>query len=135
MPFPNGVTGDFAMLEGILTIIRLLVPFLYEVVFGNASTKAWFKKNGLTLLWLLFIILMLGVVLRVAGVLSRTNHDNIALTAQNTTLTHRVQQLELQCPKPHSPTVTSSRYTRDPHARATQDLLDELRQIKTNEEH
>jgi hypothetical protein len=136
----TGGTGDFAMLTGAITIVRLVWPFLREVFFGRESTKAWFKKNGLTLVWMLFIVLMLGAIVNKEG------QDNASLTADNAALRVQVKQLQTQGPAlcPHKPAeipqVASSHYVPAPspadaeHDKQQQAVLDELRQIKNDEE-
>lgn len=103
--------GDMMTLLGLL---KLLWPFLREAIFGNASVKAWAKRNFTFLLWLTLMAIMLGIVFRMAYLLNQANGDlwhlqhaaknyatavnsykgaNEALRSDNTRLQNRVDGL------------------------------------------
>jgi hypothetical protein len=141
------------MLVTTINLFRMAWPFLREVLFGRDSVKAWVKKNGITLIWMLFIILMLVVVLKLVMLSNREANDIKNLTDQKTDLEQQLKAeqtveagLRAQIDKLKSPRgnaghaenvgVAPSSYP-SPQPRLSakdQDLYDQLRQLKKHDE-
>jgi hypothetical protein len=136
-------------LETTFGLIRALWPFLREAVFGRESVKEWLKKNGITLVWMLFVVLMLVVVLKLVSLLNHESSEITTLNTQNQTLqqtlkndTDQITELKGKrvCPREIKPLdVTPSSYPPAPKPQqpSVQDqaILDQLQQIKDSEEH
>ena len=131
------------MLTGVITLVRLFWPYLREVIFGRDSVRAWIKKNGITLVWLLFIVMMLVVVLKLVSLIDRESVDNKALMAANTALEAKLKAKE-PAPRPvtHSSgtmTTVGVEASRPPPKQSDADakaqaLLNQIHQIQNDEE-
>jgi hypothetical protein len=148
--------GVTVMVTGAITVLRLVWPFLREVIFGRDTVKIWFKKNGVTVVWMIFIILMLVVVIKLALLLRHYNADIQDAQKQESTLqtelnTADADKANLQkllekaqavCRKTdHSPSlnVEPSTYPPNPTPKEPTDkqqpaILNELKHIKDDEE-
>lgn len=135
---------------GTISFLRMIWPFLREVVFGRDSVKAWVKKNGITLVWLLLVVTMLAVVLKMVILLNKETTDITTLTAQKTDLEKQLEaaktteaglQAQLsKLTKGHEPNpgvgVTGSSYPPPPPRLNQKDqaLYDRLKQLSNKGE-
>jgi cell division protein FtsL len=137
-------------LETTFGLLRALWPFLRETIFGRDSVKEWLKKNGVTLVWMLFVLLMLAVVLKLVTLLNHESveittlsNDNQALQATITRDNEQINDLKRQLEKYTHPVkpigIAPSSYPPEPKPAPVsvqeQALLDQLKQIKDSEEH